>query len=73
MIYQVLVKPNSKKGPLVVQDGNALTVFLRAKPVDGAANTELIKLLAKHFGVTRSEIVIKTGKASRHKLIEIQD
>lgn len=73
MIYQVLVKPNSKKGPLVEQRDHELTVYLRAKPVDGAANTELIKLLAKHFGIARSAINIKTGKTSRHKLIEIPD
>lgn len=29
MIYEITVKPNSKKGPLVVADGDRLTVFLR--------------------------------------------
>ncbi len=71
MIYAVYVKPNSKKGPLVIADGDRLTVYLRAKPVYGAANTALIKLLAEHFGVHRSQISIKTGQTSRHKLIEL--
>lgn len=73
MIYQVFVKPNSKKGPLVVANGSELTVFLRAKPIDGAANAALIKLLAEYFDVARSQISIKTGKASRHKLVEVHD
>lgn len=71
MIYAVHVKPNSKKGPLVVADGDQLVVYLRARPVDGAANAALIKILAEHFGVHRCQISIKTGQTSRHKLIEL--
>lgn len=84
MIYSVTVKPGSKKGPLVVEApvadaaipaSNAaaknLTVYLREKPVDGAANTALIKILATHFRVAKSCVVIKSGATSRHKLIEI--
>ncbi len=71
MIYTVLVKPGSKKGPLVVVDGNQLTVFLREKPVDGMANQALIKVLAEHFRVSKSQIIIKTGSKSRHKLVDI--
>lgn len=72
MIYQVVVKPNSKKGPLVVAGAeNQLTVFLREKPVDGEANAALIKVLAKHFGVAKSCIKIKTGAHGRTKLVEI--
>ena len=80
MIYSVVVKPGSKKGPLVVEaPGDAktpngaknLTVYLREKPIDGAANTALIKTLANHFHVAKSCITIKSGATSRHKLIEI--
>lgn len=48
-----------------------LTVYLREKPVDGAANAALIKTLAEHFHVAKSCVVIKSGTSSRHKLIEI--
>ena len=80
MIYSVTVKPGSKKGPLVVEtpadDTSAhaaknLTVYLREKPVDGAANTALIKILAEHFRVAKSCVIIKSGATSRHKLVEI--
>ncbi len=71
MIYEVLVKPNSKKGPLVVTSGTMLTVYLREKPIDGEANAALIKLLAKNFGVAKNRIAIKTGTRGRKKLIEI--
>ena len=45
MLYLVHVKPGAKRGPLVLTDpANAteLTVYLREKPVDGAANQALI-------------------------------
>ncbi len=71
MIYEITVKPNSKKGPLVVADGQHLTIYLREKPIDGEANAALIKILAKHFRVAKSCVVIKTGSRSRKKLVEI--
>ena len=71
MIYEVTVKPNSKKGPMVMADGDRLTVYLREKPVDGEANAALIKVLAEYFNVAKTRITIKRGSASRRKLIEV--
>ncbi len=71
MRYSIIVKPNSKKGPLVLQDGNTLTVYLREKPIDGEANSALIKQLSQYFDVAKSCIIIKSGANSRQKLIEV--
>lgn len=72
MLYSVTVKPGSKKGPLVVCDAPAaLTVYLRAKPIDGAANEALITTLADHFRVPKTRITIKRGHHARQKLIDI--
>ncbi len=71
MIYKVCVKPNSKKGPLVITNGDGLIVYLREKPIEGEANAALIHLLAKHFDVPKTSITIKTGQRSRIKLVEI--
>ena len=62
MIYTVTVKPGSKKGPLVIEKGDELTVFLRECPIEGKANVALIKLLAEHFDIAKSQI--KIGRAS---------
>ena len=72
MIYAVTVKPGSKKGPLVLENNGELVVFLRERPVEGKANVALVQLLAKHFGVSRSRVVIKTGSRGRKKLVEIK-
>lgn len=72
MRVAVLVKANSRKGPLVevVVDG-ALIVFIREVAADGKANAAVLKLLAKHYGVSKSNITIISGQTSRHKLLEI--
>ncbi|MBA4809062.1 DUF167 domain-containing protein [Brevundimonas sp.] len=48
-----------------------LKVRLRARPVDGEANTALIKFLAKALGVSRSSVDLARGGQSRLKMIEI--
>lgn len=51
--------------------GNHITIGIMAKPVDGQANKEIIKKLAKHFGVSSSSVVIKSGQKSREKIVQI--
>lgn len=66
------MKPGSKKGPLVeVQDDSSLVVFLPERPVDGAANEALIKLLAAHFSCPKSSFEIEAGHSARVKRIRI--
>jgi len=45
---------------------------LKAPPVDGKANAELIKLVAKQFGCARSAVSIKSGAGGRTKLVKIE-
>ena len=44
---------------------------LKAPPVDGKANEELVGLIAGHFGCRKSDVVIKSGASARIKLIEV--
>lgn len=48
-------------------------IRLKASPVDGKANAELIKWLTKQFGVTHFDVNIKTGVTSRNKTVEIRN
>lgn len=48
-----------------------LEVRVAEAPADGAANAAVVKLLAKALGVSRSEVTIISGAASRHKRIAI--
>jgi uncharacterized protein YggU (UPF0235/DUF167 family) len=72
MKYTVVVKPGSSKGPLVVDDGGeVLTVYVRQRAVEGAANLAVTSVLAKHFGVSKSRVVLVRGHQSHTKLFDI--
>ena len=68
--YQITVKPGSSKEQIVETAPSELTVYLRARPHDGEANSALIKLLSKHFKVPKTSITITHGTKSRTKTIE---
>lgn len=73
MEIRLRVKTGSSQGDRVelLPDGSYL-VHLRTKPIDGAANVALIKLLAKHFKVPKSAIAIKNGFNSHWKTVSIE-
>jgi uncharacterized protein (TIGR00251 family) len=48
-----------------------LEVRVAQAPADGAANDAVIKLIATALGVSRSELSIISGAASRHKRVAI--
>ncbi len=68
MIYKVKVE--FSKEFLEIQD-NQINIGIKSKPIKGEANKEIIKKLAKHFGVSTALIHIKSGHKSRQKIIEI--
>ncbi len=68
--YTVTVKPGSFQEKIIVTSPSELTVYLRAKAHDGEANAALVKLLARHFKITKTSIKIVRGLTSRTKLVE---
>ena len=70
-IIEVRVIPRSSKSAIAGTRGNALLVRLNAPPVEGAANTELIELLAETLGVSKRDVVIVGGERSRGKRVRI--
>lgn len=48
-----------------------LKVRVRARPVEGEANTALLKFLAKTLGVPKSAVALQRGGQSRLKMIQI--
>lgn len=48
-----------------------LEVRVAAAPADGAANDEIIKLLAKVLGLPKSSLTIVSGQTARLKRIEL--
>ena len=73
MKLTVKVKPNARASRLEAQADGTWRAELKSPPVDGKANAELITLVAKHFGVTKSAVAITSGAGARMKRVEITD
>lgn len=71
LIFSVRVVPRASKSEIVGEMDGALKVRIASPPVDGAANAELIKLLSKTFGVSKSAVEIIGGQTSRTKQVKI--
>lgn len=71
LTFAVQVVPRSSLSQIVGEHNGALRVRIAAAPVDGAANEELVRLLARAFGVPRKAVEITSGQASRIKKIQV--
>ena len=60
----------SRSGIAGTRDG-ALLVRLQSPPVEGAANAELVELLAKIFDLPKRDISIESGHRSKLKRVAI--
>ncbi|HWA99748.1 MAG TPA: DUF167 domain-containing protein [Pirellulales bacterium] len=72
VIIQVKVKPRSRNRSLEQLADGTWYAQLKAAPVDGQANAELIALVAKQFKCRKSAITIKSGASGRTKLVRIE-
>ena len=72
-ILQVKAKPNSRVSALTQQDDGTWLAQLKSPPVDGKANAELVELVARTFGCTKSSVTIKTGAGSKLKRVLVPD
>ena len=67
----VRVIPRAAKSSIAGTCDGALLVRLSAPPVEGAANEELIEVLAKAAAVPKRAITIVSGERSRSKRVAI--
>lgn len=72
LIFSVRVTPKSSKSEIVGEHDGALKIKIKSPPIDGAANAELIKVLAKFFDVPKSAVEILKGQTSKTKQIKIE-
>ena len=71
LTVNVRVIPRAGKSGLAGTRGDALLVRLQAPPVDGAANEELIAVLAAALGVPKRQLSIIAGARSRQKRVRV--
>ena len=69
--FAVLVVPRASRSEVTGQHDGTLRVRIAAPPVEGAANRELIRLLAKSLKLPQNAVEIVSGLNSKRKVVRI--
>lgn len=67
----VHVVPRAKRTAVAGRHGDAVKIKLKAPPVDGAANAELVRFVAERVGVPRGAVTITAGHRGRRKTLAV--
>ena len=70
MLYKVHVEFNLDD---ISINEDQISIGIKSKTVKGKANKEIIKKFAQHFGVLPSKMIIRSGKKSRQKIVEVSN
>lgn len=68
----VRVQPRASRTELAGEVDGVLKVRIAAPPVEGEANRELIRHLAKLVGVAPSRVRVAAGERGRSKTVDIE-
>ena len=71
LVLRLYIQPKASRDSIVGLHGDEVKVAITAPPVDGQANSHLVKFLGKQFRVAKSQVVIEKGELGRHKQIKI--
>lgn len=70
-ILNIRVIPRAKRSGVGGTRGDAWLIRLQAPPVEGAANEELVTVLAKVLDVPKRAVTIVAGERSREKRVRV--
>lgn len=68
---KILAKPGAKQNGITDISLEGCGVQIAAPPVEGEANTELLKFMAKVLAVRKSDVSLDRGSKSRQKVIVV--
>jgi uncharacterized protein (TIGR00251 family) len=71
VLIDVRVIPRAGRSGVAGTRDGALLVRLNAAPVEGAANAELVEVIAKALGVPKGAVTIVSGERSRQKRLRV--
>ena len=71
LIIAVRATPRASKSALLPGTPEHFAARIAAPPVDGAANTALIELIARAFGVAKRDVALIAGDTARVKRLSI--
>lgn len=70
--FAVRVVVRAARSGVAGEHEGALRVRIAAPPVEGAANEELVRFLARSLGVSMSAVEITSGHASKNKRVRVR-
>lgn len=71
LTFNVRVVPRASRSEIIGEHDGSLRVRLAAAPVAGAANDELMRILARALKVPRTSVAIIAGQTSKLKRVAI--
>lgn len=71
LTLRVRVKPNARASALEQAPDGSWVARLKAPPIDGKANDELIALVAEHFHCRKAAVRITGGATARLKRLTV--
>jgi uncharacterized protein (TIGR00251 family) len=71
-VIAVWAVPGASRSEVAGLHGDALRVRVTAPPENGAANREIVRLLAGALGVRPAALVVEAGATSRRKRVRVR-
>lgn len=66
------VQPRASRSEVAGEHGESIKIRITAPPVEGEANAELERFIAKLLGVASSRVEVVSGMSSRQKVVAIE-
>ena len=71
VFLHIKAQPNASQSEFCeVYGEDAIKIRIKAPALEGAANKELVRFLSKSFKISKSDIIFKTGKNNKLKIVE---
>jgi uncharacterized protein (TIGR00251 family) len=71
-LLRVHVVPGAARPGIAGLHGDALRVRVTARPVEGAANRELLRTLAGVLGIRAGDLALEAGSRGREKRVRVR-
>lgn len=68
LVLRLYIQPKASRDSIVGLHGDEVKVAITAPPVDGQANSHLVKFLGKQFRVAKAVVIEKANLAATNKL-----
>lgn len=71
ILIGIYAKPGAKQNAITDISEDGVNIQINAPPVEGSANTELMKYMASFLGLKSSNVSLEKGHKSRNKVLKI--